>query len=232
MVGIFRDKTEYLLTHQKQEIEFKRNQLISQLDSVRVRNKRLLGDIYIYIAFFFAPFLVMLFSVFVIICGNIGLRIIFMPLTIISAAAFIFLGPFSAYKFGMSLVMYLFNQRGGHMMILGKLYTVYTYKSEESYCLAKLARIDGYLEQITDWMEAAEAGKEVPGEEQLEYEFEQMDLDVHVKVATVKDPITSRFGMLAIPAMFFSAFLVCALIWAVDLWSVQKVYASLGEFLF
>lgn len=225
MIGLYKDQTEYMLVMQKKEVEFKREQVFSQLLSVRERKKRLVEDIFLYLCFLLVPLLVLAFSFLMLMAGGLALRIVFVFLLVVSSAAAIFLGPASLYKVISCMLMYLFNQRGGNMMIFGKLYSVYTYKTEESYCMGKLTKLDGYLEQIDAWLN----GEDVPTAEYLQEVFDNMDLSFTIRIATLKDPVVNHLRSYLFPLFVLTIFLLCMLIWWFDLHALNMVYNALGN---
>lgn len=229
MEGIYKDKTEYMLTMQKQQVEFKYNQVLSQLYAVRKRMQHLVGDIYIYAGFCLVPLLVTVLSLFILIFGHIALRLVIVPLLVISSAVTIFVGPISSFHLISNILLYLFNRNGGQLELFGHFFNIYTFKAEESYCMGKLAKLKDYQDQIENWLLEE---VENPSETELEEYFEKMDLDFTIKVANARDPLLKHMSKIGVLVLYITAFVMLILIWGLDIFAIQSIYQSLNQNLF
>lgn len=227
MQYLYKDKTDYLLSSYKQNIEFKRLRVQSQLDSVRKRNSELAHDILIYLAFFSMPVIGFVISYLLCFSGHLLLNIVFVPVMFICAAAFIILGPFSAYKFSIHFLMLLFNRHGGSASVFGSTLSVYTYRAEENYCMGKLRMLDEYLSRISLWQKLYADGGELPDDGYMQNHLERLDLNFEIKVASVNDPIIKRIGWLGIPIMYLTVFLIALGVWVFDIFTVGHMLDGL-----
>lgn len=229
---LYNNKTEYLLSFHEHSITYKKERIQSQLNSVRKRNQELKKDLYIYLTFFLVPPIVFLISFFIALSGSIILNIIFVPIMFISAAAFFIFGPFSAYKFSIHFLMYLFNRRTGIINIFGHIKQIYTYKTEENFCMGKIQLFDQYLATIENWRADYLEGKEIPDAEYIQQYLERLDLNFDIKVATVSDPIIKRLGIYSVIIMVLSIFMLTLLVWTFDLYSFGKALDHFAEYVF
>lgn len=211
----FENKTEYLFHMQKEKISFAKYELTSQLHSVQKRSVSLAHDLIIYICFIVVPIILSTLSLILALFGNLALRILFVPLLFIGIFSMLILTPFGTYKLCMGGLMWLFSKYGGTLTLFGNTATVYTYKTEENYCLGKLRRLEDYEKQIADWEEALANGEEIPDYPYLENVCDKMELNTKIKVATINDPIIKRFGTPSLIVAFAALILYTIAIWVI-----------------
>lgn len=209
----FENKTEYLLHMQKEKLAFAKYQVSQQLQSVQKRSLSLVHDLILYSIFTFVPPLAFILSYFCSFGGNIILRIIFVPILVISTFAMLLLEPYSLYKLVMGLLMYMFSKYGGTLILFGNTVTAYTYKTEENICLGKLRKLSDYEEQILTWENSYNNGEKIPEYAYLENVFSKMELSFDIKVATIEDPIIKRYGWIFFFIFFASLVLLVVGIW-------------------
>lgn len=232
MQYMYNDKTEYLLSFYEHSITFKKERVESQLKSVRKRNQELKNDLYIYLTFFWIPPIVFLVSFFIAFSGSLILNIIFVPTMFLSAAAFFIFGPFSAYKFFIHFLMFLLNRHNGNINLFGNSSFIYTYRTEENYCMGKIQLFDRYLATIDEWRQDYEAGKEIPDPEYISHYLGRLDLDFTIKVATVSDPILKRLGKYSVFIMYVTIFFLTMFIWSLDFYSASQALDHFAEYVF
>lgn len=215
MAFFYDDKEAYVLATQKEQIQFKRFQVQSQLNSVLKRSRSLVHDIYVYLAFLVIPAILFSVAFFLSFLGNTILRIVFVPAMFLCAGAIFILGPFSLYKLCVSVLMIIFSRHGGTLVIFDKVFDVYTFKMEEHYCRGKLRKLDDYIAQIEKWEADHKEGKSIPDPVELEHIFRGQDLSFEIKVATNKDPILKKFGWVGLPLMIVVYLFIAVGIWAI-----------------
>lgn len=224
MEFLYQNKYEYLFHTQKDKIAFTKNQVLSQLHSVQKRSLSLTHDLWIYLLFVTVPIVLSFLSFVFSLFGNLILRIIFVPLLFVSAGCLLLLTPYGLYKICMGGLMVLFSRFGGSMTIFGNYVTVYTYKTEENFCLGKLKKLEDYEKQLATWEYQYERKEDLPDYPYMENVCENMELDFKIKVATLDDPILKHFGKL-----FFILFFILLVLFTIAIWSV--IFLSMGKML-